>query len=240
MAIYLIETQQNSDSILKNLLIQLLRHQKETLIQYSQTDFLLANLPQSEDVNLYFISINMDEKPKKHLQFIEHIHHLDNKGQLVLITNSDAHKETLKAKWPSIIVLNKNEYFMRFASNVEMQVNYYFQRKHQTGQNSLIIKDRCRLMKNPLKNLRYIESNGMHKIRFVGPNLQYEFYLPLNQVEVLHEDLLRIHRSFIINKHAVKEVSRGKRIVQLKDNTLLPLSRTYFSEVIDDLEKVCQ
>ena len=102
MAIYLIETQQNSDSILKNLLIQLLRHQKETLIQYSQTDFLLANLPQSEDVNLYFISINMDEKDKKHLQFIEHIHHLDNKGQLVLITNSDANKETLKAKWPSI------------------------------------------------------------------------------------------------------------------------------------------
>lgn len=28
MAIYLIKTQQNSDSILKNLLIQLLRHQK--------------------------------------------------------------------------------------------------------------------------------------------------------------------------------------------------------------------
>lgn len=240
MASYLIETQQNSDSILKNLLIQLLRHQKETLIQYSQTDFLLANLPQSEDVNLYFISINMDEKAKKHLQFIEHIHHLDNKGQLVLITNSDANKETLKAKWPSIIVLNKNEYFMRFASNVEMQVNYYFQRKHQTGQNSLIIKDRCRLIKIPLKYLRYIESKGMHKIRFVGPNLQYEFYLPLNQVEVLHEDLLRIHRSFIVNKHAVKDVSRGKRIVQLKDNTLLPLSRTYFSEVIDDLEKVCQ
>ncbi|GAB6384137.1 hypothetical protein DAT1711_02940 [Enterococcus cecorum] len=42
MAIYLIETQQNSDSILKNLLIQLLRHQKETLIQYSQTDFFIS------------------------------------------------------------------------------------------------------------------------------------------------------------------------------------------------------
>lgn len=76
----------------------MLRHQKETLIQYSQTDFLLANLPQSEDVNLYFISINMDEKAKKHLQFIEHIHHLDNN----LITHSDANKETLKAKLPSI------------------------------------------------------------------------------------------------------------------------------------------
>lgn len=57
---------------------------------------------------------------------------------------------------------------------------------------------------------------------------------------MLHEDLLRIHHSFIVNKHAVKGVSRGKRIVQLKDNTLLPLSRTYFSKVIDDLEKVCQ
>lgn len=40
----------------------------------------------------------MDEKAKKYLQFIEHIHHLDNKGQFVLITNSDANKETLKAK----------------------------------------------------------------------------------------------------------------------------------------------
>lgn len=240
MAIYLIETQQNSDSILKNLLVQLLRHQKEALIQYSQTDFLLANLPQSEGVNLYFVPIILDEKTKNYIQLIEHIHHLDNQSQLVLVTNNDANKESLKAKWPSVIVLNKNEYYMQFASNVEMQVNYYFQRKYQAGQNSLIIKDRCRLMKIPLKNLRYIESNGMHKIRFVGPNLQYEFYLPLNQVEVLHEDLLRIHRSFIVNKHAVKEVSRGKRMVQLKDNTLLPLSRTYFSEVIDDLEQVCQ
>lgn len=240
MAIYLIETQQNSDSILKNLLVQLLRYQKEALIQYSQTDFLLANLPQSEDVNLYFVPIILDEKTKNYLQLIEHIHHLDNQSQLVLVTNNDANKESLKAKWPSVIVLNKNEYYMQFASNVEMQVNYYFQRKHQAGQNILIVKDRCRLMKIPLKNLRYIESNGMHKIRFVGPNLQYEFYLPLNQVEVLHEDLLRIHRSFIVNKHAVKEVSRGKRMVQLKDNTLLPLSRTYFSEVIDDLEQVCQ
>ncbi|WP_239467665.1 hypothetical protein [Enterococcus cecorum] len=96
MAIYLIETQQNIDSILKNLLIQLLRHQKETLIQYSQTDFLLANLPQSESVNLYFIPINMDEK--NHLQLIEDIHRLDSKGQLVLITNSDANKVTLKTK----------------------------------------------------------------------------------------------------------------------------------------------
>lgn len=238
MAIYLIETQQNGEAILKNLLIQLLRHQKEALIQYKQTDFLLANLPQSESVNLYFIPINMDEI--NHLQLIEDIHRLDSKGQLVLITNNDANKVTLKTKWPSAVVLNKNEYYMQFASDVEMQVNYYFQRKHQAGQNSLIIKDRCRLMKIPLKNLRYIESNGMHKIRFVGPNLQYEFYFPLNQVEVLHEDLLRIHRSFIVNKHAVKDVSRGKRIVQLKDNTLLPLSRTYFSEVIDDLEQVCQ
>ena len=33
MAIYLIETQQNGEAILKNLLIQLLRHQKEALIQ---------------------------------------------------------------------------------------------------------------------------------------------------------------------------------------------------------------
>ena len=40
----------------------------------------------------------MDEKAKKHLQFIEHIHHLDNKSQLVLITNNDANKVTLKTK----------------------------------------------------------------------------------------------------------------------------------------------
>lgn len=240
MAIYLIETQQNSDSILKNLLIQLLRHQKESLIQYNQGDFLLANLPQSESINLYFIPLYLDEKTKNHLQLIEHIRHLDNKGQLVLISNYETNKEALKTKCPSIVILNKNEYYMQFASKVEMQVNYYFQRKHQAGQNSLIIKDRNRLMKIPLNNIRYIESNGMHKIRFVGPNLQYEFYLPLNKVEVLHEDLLRIHRSFIVNKHAVKDVSRGKRMIQLKDNTLLPLSRTYFSEVIDDLEQVCQ
>ncbi|MDK2845161.1 MAG: two-component system, LytTR family, response regulator AgrA [Enterococcus sp.] len=42
MAIYLIETQQNGEAILKNLLIQLLRHQKEALIQYKQTDFFIS------------------------------------------------------------------------------------------------------------------------------------------------------------------------------------------------------
>lgn len=61
-----------------------------------------------------------------------------------------------------------------------------------------------------------------------------------HRTKLLHEDLLRIHRSFIVNKMAVKDVSRGKRLVQLKDNTLLPLSRTYFNGVIHDLEQVCK
>lgn len=240
MAIYLIEKQQKSDDVLKNLLIQLLRHRNETLIQYNQESTTLNFIHRTAELNLYFISILIDEPTNHVSKLIETIQKSDTNSQIVLVTDTELYEQNLKAKWSAIVILNKNDYFMHFAENVENQVNYYFQQKQQGNHQTIIIKDRTRMMKIPLNRLRYVESNGMHKIRFVGKNLQYEFYLPLNQIEPLHEDLLRIHRSFIVNKMAVKDVSRGKRIVQLKDNTLLPLSRTYFNRVIHDLEQVCK
>ena len=88
MAIYLIEKQQKSDDVLKNLLIQLLRHRNETLIQYNQESATLNFIHRTTELNLYFISILIDEPTNHVSKLIETIQKSDTNSQIVLVTDT--------------------------------------------------------------------------------------------------------------------------------------------------------
>jgi hypothetical protein len=49
--------------------------------------------------------------------------------------------------------------------------------------------------------------------------------------EELPDNFMRIHKSFIINRHHAVEVQYGQNVIQLSDGTALPISRTYKTEV---------
>ncbi len=53
-----------------------------------------------------------------------------------------------------------------------------------------------------------------HKVILYGENMMYEFYGKMNELEKEYPELLRVHRSFLINTNQIRSVDfKTRRIV---------------------------
>lgn len=86
----------------------------------------------------------------------------------------------------------------------------------------------------PIQHISYIESLQKHTW-FYENKEQYKTTITLKELETrLPDYFIRIHRSFIINIHFIKKISReitGNFIIILKDNTELPIGQSYTTNV---------
>ena len=90
-----------------------------------------------------------------------------------------------------------------------------------------------------IEQISHIESL-QKRTWFYKDREQFKTNITLKELQTrLPEIFIRIHRSYIINIHFIKKISRditSSFIVKLKDGTELPISQSYLNEIRDILE----
>lgn len=101
----------------------------------------------------------------------------------------------------------------------------------------LIVRAERKMNKIPRDEIEYLESLGDY-VKIItssgAPLITKEKISKL--AEKLPDSFLRIHRSYIVNSNKIQ--AYNKEGISLKDNTQLPISRTYKKKVMDVLGKV--
>lgn len=83
-----------------------------------------------------------------------------------------------------------------------------------------------RLIPVEVKNIFYIESSIVpHKVSLYGSSFTYEFYGNLNEIEREFPELLRVHKSFLVNVNNALSIDFKKRYIYFPDDYCC-----YFSE----------
>ena len=83
----------------------------------------------------------------------------------------------------------------------------------------------------PHSKILYFESRSK-KIYVRAGRQEYGFYETMEHLlEALPDDFIRCHRSFIVNRTKVKQVFLSQNLIELDNKELIPISRTYRSEV---------
>ena len=83
----------------------------------------------------------------------------------------------------------------------------------------------------PYSKIIYFESRNK-KIYVRAGRQEYGFYDTMEHLlEVLPEDFIRCHRSFIVNRTKVKQVILSQSLIELENSEQIPISRTYRTEV---------
>jgi DNA-binding LytR/AlgR family response regulator len=86
----------------------------------------------------------------------------------------------------------------------------------------------------PLSNILYFESYG-RKVRIVRNGGSSEFYGRLSDIASKYSEkgFIQIHKSYVVNLHYIKSVNRTQCV--LSDNTVIPVSKTYYSILLNRL-----
>lgn len=83
----------------------------------------------------------------------------------------------------------------------------------------------------PYDKICYFEAREK-KIFVRSGRKEYGFYDTVEHLlEVLSDDFIRCHRSFIVNKKKVRKVLLSQNLLEMESGESLPISRTYRSEV---------
>ena len=89
----------------------------------------------------------------------------------------------------------------------------------------------------PLKDILYFESRNK-KLFLCTKNLEIDFYDTLEHLmEQLPQDFIRCHKSFVINRHAVSQVSMAQNVIFLDGESIqIPISRSWKANVKEALK----
>jgi len=84
----------------------------------------------------------------------------------------------------------------------------------------------------PYKSILFFESNNK-KIIARTEAQEYEFYASLDEISSsAPKNFKRVHKSFCVNMEHVKAVKPGEKLLTLSDDSQLPFSRTYKSDLL--------
>jgi len=88
-----------------------------------------------------------------------------------------------------------------------------------------------------MKDILYFESRNK-KLYLCTKNVEIDFYDTLEHLlEQLPKDFIRCHKSFVINRHAVTQVSMAQNLIYLDgDRVQIPLSRSWKASVKEALK----
>lgn len=62
-------------------------------------------------------------------------------------------------------------------------------------------------------------------------------YGNMNDIENMSDHLVRVHRSFLVNRFFIKKVYKKEKIIVLDDDTEIPVSRAGFKRLEQDEPK---
>lgn len=189
---------------------------------------------------LYFLDVEL-ESDVNGLELARYIRKYDNKCCIAFITiSAELCSLTFKYKVQAMDYIVKGN--TREVENRIKECLYVARKKfeninksNEDKEKSIVIKSGKTFLNFKPKDIIYIETSENHRITIhSAQNRQIDFYGTMKELaEVLPEEFCRVHRSYIVNIKAIKEIDKNKKNIFLSNNKEVSVSRYYLDEVIE-------
>lgn len=234
MAVYIIDDHIEHAKMMERIVTEYL-DDKEDIFTYTRQQDLLDGIRESVSLNIYFLDIQMREVDKAGFLLAQEIRQRDPEALLVFFTTQASY---LHISYDYLVeplnFIDKNLPEEEFKKKVHHSLDVYLDRskKHIIDEDMLTFKTKFKKIYLPLSAINYIETSGSHQLIIDSTDGRRKLSNTMKELEDLHPMLIRIHRSFMINFEKLKELDRTNRIVTLETGDELPVSRSYYKDLL--------
>ncbi|WP_125768684.1 LytR/AlgR family response regulator transcription factor [Lapidilactobacillus wuchangensis] len=169
--------------------------------------------------SLFFLDIDLENK-ENGIDLARQIRDQNEFAQIVFLTSHpELALETLKRQ---IAPLN---YLIKDDKSEKIQIEHILEQQNATM--TINRRSNCRYltftlgfrkMKIDISGIYFIETSVVpHKLVLYGEGMMFEFYGRINDFERDYPELLRVHKSFLINPNQIINIDFRKRVINFPD-----------------------
>ena len=194
---------------------------------YHSAEALLFDFSSKISYQLYFLDIFMPGT--NGMELAKEIRSFDSTADLIFLTSSREYAVESYEVRASNYLLKPLK-----AEKILSALRDFFSRKKIVIEKQLQIKDKGIMKMIPYDSICFFESRRNKLIIFLNTNEQLETYCTMSEMESILKDelsFIRVHRSFLINMHYIREFSSST--VKLQPDYYVPISKNYFNTTKD-------
>lgn len=166
--------------------------------------------------SLFFLDIDLRYKTDG-IEVAQTIRNKNEFAQIVFITShQELALESIKHQVAPLDFIVKGD------DDEKKQIELILKKNHQLTFNDqssnvrrhLVFKLGSREIRVDINSVYFLETSTIpHKIVLYGKNMMYEFYGKMNEIEHEYPELIRVHKSFLINPIQINSVDFRNRII---------------------------
>lgn len=185
---------------------------------------LLESIPGMNGTGLYFLDIDLNASMNG-LALAQKIRKLDTRGFIVFVTtHSEMAYMTFTYKVEAMDFIIKDDFSKLQQKMHQCIIDAYlrYSSPNNLEQKTFTVTSSGKEYCVPLEDIIYFEtSENIHKVLLHSENRIIEFHAKLKDVELSLDDrFYRCHRSFIVNRHKIKEINLKEHIVIMKNDAV--------------------
>ena len=196
----------------------------EQVDTYSNISLFFEDLKNGKVYDAVFMDIDW-EQDKTGIDFAEKLLKYSPNSQIVYITayTMDYVEDIF------LTASNLSGFLMKPVKLEQLEKNLEkIQRRQQSNQGNLLVKQKGAMIAIPQKDIIYLESQ-LHKVNIVLKDATYQCNEQLSAMQKrLSEQFLVIHKSYLVNMDCIRELKNGE--VLLNNDKILSVSKTKASE----------
>lgn len=185
------------------------------------------------DVDLIFLDIEMPE-----MDGFDFLSSLQNPPSIIVVSGSESHAYRA-FDFNAVDYLLKPVTYSRFCKAVEKMMRYHTSRTSPAvaGEEEIFIKKASSLVRLKLKEILFIEALENY-VNVMTLDEKYTIHFTMRAIESqLPSSLfIRIHRSYMVNKSAIRSISESSLVITMGDTTrTLPVGKSFREAILNDI-----
>lgn len=191
-------------------------------------ELLNAAKIRTSSFGIYFLDIELEDSEMDGVAIGKLIRELDPLGKIIyVISHTEMSMKILKSNIePTDYIVKEDLYDLK--ENVEQILSKIF----EDFQMSQIQKDIFKIEFNdeikflPIKEIQYFSTSlgAPHKLEVHLTHAQLQFYEKIKEIEKMHRNFIRCHKSYVINTQNVRSINKKTREVTLANGETIPVS----------------
>ncbi|EEV56843.1 LytTR family transcriptional regulator [Enterococcus faecium 1,231,408] len=191
-------------------------------------ELLNAAKIRTSSFGIYFLDIELEDSEMDGVAIGKLIRELDPLGKIIYVnSHTEMSMKILKSNIePTDYIVKEDLYDLK--ENVEQILSKIF----EDFQMSQIQKDIFKIEFNdeikflPIKEIQYFSTSlgAPHKLEVHLTHAQLQFYEKIKEIEKMHRNFIRCHKSYVINTQNVRSINKKTREVTLANGETIPVS----------------
>lgn len=199
----------------------------------SKSTKIIEKIPLTTYIPIYFLDIEIKNEERKGLQVAQEIRKYDPEGIVVFVTT---HSEFAPISYQYMVsaftFIDKSlSYDERYHLFEQCLLHYHARNAAHIPTDDFIVENANTTVKVPFSEVEYIKTDEPHRLVLVMTDRLVQFYGTLKEIEMLDRRLLRCHQSFVVNTTQISSYDTTERMILLKSNKRIPVSRRLIRKV---------